>query len=65
MKFFNILIALTILLCSGCTTDFDKFNEQALKLVKVDKKLDKLEYEELINSIKQSDERGFQQYLER
>jgi hypothetical protein len=62
MKRFPILFSVIILFCSGCKTDIDHFNEQALRFISDDKKIDKRESEELMNSIKQSDERGFQQF---
>jgi hypothetical protein len=58
-KFYlSVLIAL---LFTRCTSEFGRFNEQAISFIS-DNKIDKKEYESLINLISESDDNGFKQF---
>jgi hypothetical protein len=53
---------MTILILTGCSSEFEQFNQQALAFASSESNIDQKEFEELVNLIKQSDERGFQQF---
>ena len=53
---------LLILILTGCKSEFDSFNEQALTFANNDKRIDEQEYQKLVNQISGSDEKGFQQF---
>lgn len=53
---------MTILILTGCSSEFEQFNKQALSFASNDNQIDQNEFGELLNLITQSDERGFQQF---
>jgi hypothetical protein len=57
-------MVMTNLFLKGCKSEFEQFNEQALASASDDNQIDLKEFAELVNLIKQSDERGFQQFKE-
>jgi hypothetical protein len=57
-------MVMTNLFLKGCKSEFEQFNEQALASASDDNQIDLKEFTELVNLIKQSDERGFQQFKE-
>jgi len=46
----------------GCKSEFEQFNEQSLTFATNDKSIDKKEYENLLEQISLSNEKGFQQF---
>lgn len=64
MTILIIIMVMTNLFLKGCKSEFEQFNEQALASASDDNQIDLKEFTELVNLIKQSDERGFQQFKE-
>lgn len=52
----------SVILLNGCTSDFQSFNDTALEFAKNDNRIDKEEFERLLENISTSDERGFAQF---
>jgi hypothetical protein len=61
MKTKLIVIILATLLTS-CKSEFELFKDKIIEFANIDKQIDQKEYEELLEIINQSDERGFQQF---
>jgi hypothetical protein len=58
-----IFLTTIITLCIGClTSDFDEFKKASLDFVSNDKKIDQKEFEDLLEQISLSDDKGFQQF---
>ncbi|MBL7837497.1 MAG: hypothetical protein JNM67_08275, partial [Bacteroidetes bacterium] len=50
------------LIFTSCTSEFNSFNANILSFANNDRKIDQREYQELIEQILGSDEKGFQQF---
>lgn len=60
MKKICIISLITSIILFGCKSNFGKFNDDALAFATNDKRIDQKEYESLVEQIKLSDEKGFQ-----
>lgn len=60
MKKLYFISLLSAILLYGCKSEFGQFNDDALALATNDKRIDQKEYESLIEKIKLSEEKGFQ-----
>lgn len=58
-----LLIIIVTLMLHGCKSNFIKFQDKAIELVSDDQKIDQQEFETLISLMKDSDEKGFKQFL--
>lgn len=64
MKKIFLFTVLTLLAFYGCVSDFDQFKSEVILFAVSDKYIDQKEYESLIEQIKNSDDKGFKQFLE-
>lgn len=62
MKNYLIVLSFTIILISSCKTEFSQFNDDALAFAINDNHIDFKEYESLVEQIRLSEEKGFQQF---
>ena len=61
-SFVLLFLFFSFLLFTGCTSEFQSFNDTALKFAKNDSRIEKEEFERLLEDISASDERGFVQF---
>lgn len=57
-----LLIFFSLILLTSCTSEFQQFNDTALEFAKNDNRIEKEEFERLLEDISASDERGFLQF---
>ena len=57
-----LILTLTLLFFSGCSSEFKQFQEQALGFAAGDNEIDQEEFSKLVNLIEQSDENQFQKF---
>jgi hypothetical protein len=60
MKKLYFISLLSAIILYGCKSEFGTFNDDALAFANKDKLIDQKEYESLVEQIKSSDEKGFQ-----
>src|SRR5690606_19088162 len=57
-----LLIFLSLILLTSCTSEFQSFNDTAFEFANNDKRIDQKEFESLLEDISASEERGFAQF---
>lgn len=57
-----LIIFSCLMLLTSCTSEFQSFNDTALEFAKNDNRIEKNEFERLLEDISASDERGFAQF---